>query len=348
MGLAEWIGNRWHDLREPNEKQWLASMKYTQSLVENRDAEALEAHVAKWRNSTKIIAIILTQMTREDFIRTPSQAADEKVLRLMARLRATRFMQRHGTSLRLPGNSAPDYVHGLLAMHTFLLDAAQKQQPSLYGFWIDPLELRAAENVLDRVYRERTAHELERFIAAGAILPSPYVSLRYGWEKDFGRIEALRRQMDGAGIYGERELQVRLAQLEAPLALQAECRLEELHPEALPESYTDRLDWELNHLGWLLRNPHITDYKGNEFLCKYGIDAEASRDKRMLQIEQAVRHLDRRLVRLTGRRSCVEELLAPLRPKTEQPAPHPERSPTPCRERTPSLEPSFGSRKMKR
>ncbi len=347
MGLAEWIGNRWHDLREPNEEQWLASMKYTQPLVEKRDAEALEAHVAKWRNSTKIIAIIMVQMTRADFIRTPSQAANEKVLRLMARLRTTRFMQRHGTSLRHLGDSAPNYVHELWAMHTFLLDAAQKQQPGIYGSRIDPSELRAAEDILDRVHREQTARELERFISTGAI-PSPYVSLRYGWEKDFERIEALRRQMDGADILGERELRDRLARIEAPLALQAECRLEELQPEALPESYTDRLDWELNHLGWLFRNPERTGLIGNGFLCKYGINAGASLDERMQQIEQAVRHLDQRLVRLTGRRSCVEELLAPLRPKIGQSAPQLKRSPAPCRERTLSIEPSPGNRKMKR
>ncbi len=87
-----------------------------------------------------------------------------------------------------------------------------------------------------------------------------------------------------------------------------------------PVDYLDKLNGELERLGWIAASPdtvHDLLHIRPDFLVKYGIDKNASATERSCQAEKAYRELDARFVKMTGRRPYADEFFATLRRKTE-------------------------------
>ena len=86
---------------------------------------------------------------------------------------------------------------------------------------------------------------------------------------------------------------------------------------SLRQTYIEKLDAELQTLGWLARFPErIDDSRINrQLLDKYGIEPGISREEQSRQVEKAFRELDARLVRMTGRQSYADDLFESLRQK---------------------------------
>lgn len=88
-----------------------------------------------------------------------------------------------------------------------------------------------------------------------------------------------------------------------------------------PVEYLDKLNTELEKLGWIAASPdavHDFLHIRPDFLTKYGIDKNASATERSCQAEKAYRELDARFVRMTGRRPYADEFFAFLRRKSEE------------------------------
>ena len=79
---------------------------------------------------------------------------------------------------------------------------------------------------------------------------------------------------------------------------------------SVPRTYVERLESELNTLGWLARNPERIDnpHMNRQFLDKYEIHPGLPPEVQRAETEAAFRELDTRLVRLTGREARVHEL----------------------------------------
>lgn len=85
------------------------------------------------------------------------------------------------------------------------------------------------------------------------------------------------------------------------------------HP---PVEYLDKLNGELERLGWIAASPdtvHDILHIRPDFLVKYGIDENASKEERSCQAEKAYRELDARFVKMTGRKPYADELFSSLR-----------------------------------
>ncbi len=90
-----------------------------------------------------------------------------------------------------------------------------------------------------------------------------------------------------------------------------------------PVEYLDKLNGELEKLGWIAASPdavHDILHIHPDFLVKYGIDKNAPPTERSCQAEKAYRELDARFVRMTGRRPYADEFFASLRRKPEEAA----------------------------
>lgn len=90
-----------------------------------------------------------------------------------------------------------------------------------------------------------------------------------------------------------------------------------------PAEYLDKLNTELEKLGWIAASPdavHDLLHIRPDFLTKYGIDKNASATERSCQAEKAYRELDARFVRMTGRRPYADEFFASVKRKTEDAA----------------------------
>ena len=102
-------------------------------------------------------------------------------------------------------------------------------------------------------------------------------------------------------------------------------RILESDPEiSLRQTYIEKLDAELQTLGWLARFPErIDDSRINrQLLGKYGIEPGISREDQSRQIEKAFRKLDERLASMTGRQPYADDLFEFLRQKGPKPEKH--------------------------
>lgn len=90
-----------------------------------------------------------------------------------------------------------------------------------------------------------------------------------------------------------------------------------------PAEYLDKLNGELERLGWIAASPdtvHDIIHISPSFLVKYGIDKNASATERSCQAEKAYRELDARFIRMTGRRPYADEFFSSLKRETEKAA----------------------------
>ena len=165
------------------------------------------------------------------------------------------------------------------------------------------------------------------------VIDSLYWSLMYDWDipkhirDHYGLTEDYRlyhqlNAMD-AGEYIQKRLHGEVSdvlEIDARLTHRAEELFERLCPRP-PVEYLDKLNAELEKLGWIAASPdtvHDLLHIRPDFLAKYGIDKNASSTERSCQAEKAYRDLDARFVRMTGRRPYADEFFASLRRKPEE------------------------------
>jgi hypothetical protein len=165
------------------------------------------------------------------------------------------------------------------------------------------------------------------------VIDSLYWSLMYDWDipkhirDHYGLTEDYRlyhqlNAMD-AGEYIQKRLHGEVSdvlEIDARLTHRAEELFERLCPRP-PVEYLDKLNAELEKLGWIAASPdtvHDLLHIRPDFLAKYGIDKNASSTERSCQAEKAYRELDARFVRMTGRRPYADEFFASLRRKPEE------------------------------
>ena len=305
--------------------------RHAENLLRERDISNVTDLVRRHRKSDLTIAGIgLTMNTATScFLRTPEDAAGEDVLALMEALRGTPFAKKIGCRLAdVPANTAHS-LHGLLAMHTFLLDAYLEQHPDS-GLRQPPMdELQAAAHIIDRQFRAETFRELRHLAETrGRYMPSCYVVRLYDWDADMERLQEMRGRLDGPACPEEpqqvQQLREWIWKAENRMVRKAE-RILESDPEIpLRQTYIEKLDAELQTLGWLARFPErIDDSRINrQLLDKYRILPGISPAEQYGQVEKAFRELDARLVRMTGRQSYADDLFESLRQKGPKPEKH--------------------------
>ena len=305
--------------------------RHAENLLRERDIRSMTDLVRRHRKSDLTIAGIgLTMNTATScFLRTPEDAAGEDVLALMEALRGTPFAKKIGCRLAdVPANTAHS-LHGLLAMHTFLLDAYLEQHPDS-GLRQPPMdELQAAAHIIDRQFRAETFRELRHLAETrGRYMPSCYVVRLYDWDADMGRLQKMRGRLDGPACADNpqqvQQLRERIWKAENRMVREAERILEGDQEIPLRQTYIEKLDAELQTLGWLARFPErIDDNRINrQLLDKYRILPGISPAEQYGQVEKAFRELDERLVRMTGRQPYADDLFESLRQKGPKPEKH--------------------------
>ena len=305
--------------------------RHAENLLRERDIRSMTDLVRRHRKSDLTIAGIgLTMNTATScFLRTPEDAAGEDVLALMEALRGTPFAKKIGCRLAdVPANTAHS-LHGLLAMHTFLLDAYLEQHPDSKLQQPPMDEVQAAAHIVDRQFRAETFRELRHLAETrGRYMPSCYVVRLYDWDADMGRLQKMRGRLDGPACADNpqqvQQLRERIWKAENRMVREAE-RILESDPEiSLRQTYIEKLDAELQTLGWLARFPErIDDNRINrQLLDKYRILPGISPAEQYGQVEKAFRELDERLVRMTGRQPYADDLFESLRQKGPKPEKH--------------------------
>ena len=162
----------------------------------------------------------------------------------------------------------------------------------------------------------------------GRYMPSCYVVRLYDWDTDMGRLQEMRGRLDGPACPDDPQqvyqLRERIWKAENRMVREAE-RILESDPEIpLRQTYIEKLDAELQTLGWFARFPEKIDspYTNRQLLDKYSIESGIPREDQSRQIEKAFRELDARLVRITGRQPYADDLFESLRQKGPKPEKH--------------------------
>ena len=302
--------------------------RHAENLLRERDISNVTDLVRRHRKSDLTIAGIgLTMNTATSrFLRTPEDAAGKDMLELMDALRRTPFAKKIGRRLAdVPADTAHS-LHGLLAMHTFLLDAYLEQHPDSKLRQPPMAEVQAAAHIIDRQFRAETFRELRHLTeTSGRYTPSCYVVRLYDWDADMGRLQKIRERLDSPACPDDpqqvQQLRERIWKAENRMVREAE-RILESDPEIpLRQTYIEKLDAELQTLGWLARFPErIDDSRINrQLLDKYRILPGISPAEQYGQVEKAFRELDERLVRMTGRQSYADDLFESLRREGSKP-----------------------------
>lgn len=302
--------------------------RHAENLLRERDISSIADLVRRHRKFNLTIAGIgLTMNTATSrFLRTPEDAAGKDMLELMEALRRTPLAKKIGRHLAdVPADTAHS-LHGLLAMHTFLLDAYLEQHPDSKLRQPPMDEVQAAAHIIDRQFRTETFRELRHLTeTSGRYTPSCYVVRLYDWDTDMGRLQEMRGRLDGPACPDDpqqvQQLRERIWKAENRMVREAE-RILESDPEiSLRQTYIEKLDAELQTLGWLARFPEKIDspYINLQLLDKYGIEPDISREEQSRQIEKAFRKLDERLASMTGRQPYADDLFESLRQKGPKP-----------------------------
>ena len=311
----------WHKLRQllrpagaaVDFLQWKAIMTEAQMRIDSGDLQGVADMLRRHRRSDTITTGLGQQLVSNisRFLGCPLDAADKEVAALIEALQATSVVKRNSQHLeRVAPNDNP--LYGVLAMHTLLLDAYQERHVQNDTPQLPAAELQAATRILERQFRADIFRELYD-MAMEHRLPSYYVARLYSCEVECDILQDLRRDRE-CGMPTP-QVETSILRLEAYLEKKAEEVVERLREAPLPECYLQKLDAELQVLGWLARfperveDPHISE----RLLAKYEINPGWPQVVREVQTEQAFRALDARLVLLTGRRPYADELFRMLR-----------------------------------
>lgn len=328
--------------------------RHAENLLRERDISSVTDLVRRYRKSDLTIAGIgLTMNTATSrFLRTPEDAAGKDMLELMDALRRTPFAKKIGRRLAdVPADTAHS-LHGVFAMHTFLLDAYLEQHPDSKLRQPPMDEVQAAAHIVDRQFRAETFRELRHLAeTSGGYMPSCYVVRLYDWDADMERLQEMRGRLDGPACpeapQQVQQLRERIWKAENRMVREAEKILESDPEIPLRQTYIEKLDAELQTLGWLARFPEKIDspYTNRQLLDKYDIEPDNPREKQFRQVEKAFRELDARLVRMTGRQPYADNLFESLRQKRPKSEKHAQEI-VPVRKE--STEPQAPGRRIKR
>ena len=217
---------------------------HAENLLRERDISNVTDLVRQHRKLDLTIAGIgLTMNTAiSRFLKTPEDAAGKDMLELMEALRRTPFAKKIGRHLAdVPVDSAHS-LHGLLAMHTFLLDAYLEQHPDSKLRQPPMAEVQAAAHIIDRQFRAETFRELRHLAeTSGRYTPSCYVVRLYDWDTDMGRLQEMRGRLDGPACPDDpqqvQQLRERIWKTENRMVREAERILEDRKSTRLNSSH---------------------------------------------------------------------------------------------------------------
>lgn len=297
---------------EPDWKTLEKISEQAKEMLENLDYEGVGRLLRRYSESEDAVSRIALHMYRADLCHTPEQAAQRDIVKLFGRLSETYLMRQSGINPEEIG--IPQVI---VAKHTYMLSHYAKEHPDSGIVRPNAEEVEAALRLLDgdTKTREQSVSELYDFLMMGDP-PSMYVQLRYGMAEycklckaiEEGNPEALNKEYGTLPDFTV--LSTRLTRT-AEKAFESICH----RP---PNPYLDQLNGELEKLGRLAVNPKSIDdfFIYNDFLVKYGIDRKSPEDVRVRQAEAAYRELDKRFVRMTGRKPYADELFGANRQKT--------------------------------
>lgn len=320
MGLRDWAHEwQWRARNGIGYEQLKAIRKETMEMLENRDIKGLKGLLDTYAGSYDIPEEIAMGIARKNFILTPEDAADKDILAAMESLKSTWFVQQRGTLASLPVEEA-DGIHGMLAMHAFMLDAYVERHPGCGIPRPEPEEVDAARRILDRRYEGKADWQLCQFILVRTC-PSDYVMYRYGLAEDFNRYSKLNEECLKAIETGdkdrEKKLMEAIGKMETTLERKSEKALDSIEGARVPDEYLKELDDELSRLAGLVWDPRrIEDCYGG-FLEKHGIRVDSPVPELEKQIEEAYRSLDDRIVRLCGRQPYADNLFSAKKRQTD-------------------------------
>jgi len=307
--------------RDTDFEKWNTVARRSEELLRERSLRGVTDLVKRHRRSNPIITGIAIQLSSgtDYFLTRPRDAAESDVRELMEALRRTSVVRKNGSRLQDAPAGTTNPVYGILAMHTVLLDTLQivdfdaaRPQPS-------DAEVQAAVRILKNQYESDIMHRLCHFVEGG-YLPPFYIAGIYNWQAELDILSEMRTKMRGPECPKDpqqlQQLRVNIWQLENRMSKEAEQVLEKMNLP-LPGTYIEKLDAELQTLGWLARFPErIDDSRMNlQLLDKYDIRRGAPRKDQCRQVEDAFRELDGRLARLTGRRPYADDLFQSLKRK---------------------------------
>lgn len=342
--------------RDTDFEKWNTVARRSEELLRERSLRGVTDLVKRHRRSNPIITGIAIQLSSgtDYFLTRPRDAAESDVRELMEALRRTSVVRKNGSRLQDAPAGTTNPVYGILAMHTVLLDTLQivdfdaaRPQPS-------DAEVQAAVRILKNQYESDIMHRLCHFVEGG-YLPPFYIAGIYNWQAELDILSEMRTKMRGPECPKDpqqlQQLRVNIWQLENRMSKEAEQVLEKMDLP-LPGTYIEKLDAELQTLGWLARFPErIDDSRMNlQLLDKYDIRRGAPRKEQCRQVEDAFRELDGRLSRLTGRQPYADDLFESLKRKeTKVPKPSsPKRRPKADVAPEPGSPAQTQGRKMKR
>lgn len=346
MGIRDWAHEwQWRARNGIGYEQLKAIRQETAEMLEKRDIKGLKGLLDTYAGSYDIPEGIAMGIAREKFIRTPEDAADKDIREMMESLKATRFMQQEGSLASLPLEEA-DGIHGMLAMHAFMLDAYVERHPGCGISRPDPGEVDAARRILDRQYEGKAAWQLCRFIQVRTY-PSEYVMYRYRLAEDFERYSRLNEEclkaIETGDMDRERELMESIGKTETDIERKSEKALDSIEGVRVPDDYLKELDDELGRLSELVWDPRKVEDCYGGFLEKHGIRTDSPMPELEKQIEEAYRTLDDRIVRLCGRQPYAGNLFSAKKRQDE--AREGDRKQTPHLPRLPPKQQSSGGMK---
>lgn len=299
-------------IHEPDWKTLEKISEQAKEMLERRDYEGVGRLLRRYSESEDAVSCIALHMHRADLSRTPEQAAQRDIVELFGRLSETYLMRCSGSN---PEKTAIPQV--MAAKHTYMLSHYAKKHPDSGIARPNAEDAEAALRILDgdTQTREKTVSELYGFLMTGDH-PSMYVQLRYGMAEDCKLCKAIEEGSPET-LNKEYGKMPDFTILSTRLTKTAEKAFESLCHRP-PNPYLEQLNGELEKLGRLAVNPKSIDdfFIYNDFLVKYGIDRKSPEDVRVRQAEAAYRELDKRFVKMTGRKPYADELFGANRQKT--------------------------------
>lgn len=297
---------------EPDWKTLEKISEQAKDMLERRDYEGVGRLLRRYSESEDAVSRIALHMNKADLSRTQEQAAQRDIVDLFGRLSET-YLMRHGGSN--PEETAIPQV--MAAEHTYMLDHYVREHPDCGIARPEARKVEAALRILDGDFktRDKTVSELYAFLMTGDH-PSIYVQLRYGMAEDCKMCKAMETD-NTETLKGRHDTLPDFNIISTRLTRTAEKAFESLCHRP-PNPYLDQLNGELEKLGRLAVNPKSIDdlFIYNDFLVKYGIDRKSPEDVRVRQAEAAYRELDKRFVKMTGRKPYADELFGANRQRT--------------------------------
>lgn len=307
-------------LRKPKDvdfTKWNSIVLQAENYLCDNELRSVTDLLERYRKSDLVVIGICGSITTwmHKVMATPEDAARKDVVKLIEVLRKTSFVKKDAKSLASTSIYSNNPVLSTLAMHTFLLNDYLMQHPDSKLSKPSMSAVEAALRIVENHFRKDTMRELLDLVAThGRKLPSHYVASLNGWVGEVNRLRDLHQKMNTSLEPLEiSRLREQLWPIENRLVRESE-KILEINRAPLPSTYLQKLDEELDALGWFARFPEKVDSPDSRmFLDKYGIQPDKPHAVRCRQIEEAFRNLDNRIVKLSGREPYADRLFASLK-----------------------------------